>query len=171
MIRLAIPACIASLTAAPLPAFAYSCALSPARDAVIVKTDNASDREMTCKVECLFTSPEGPVTISCAQRIPANGKGWYVCLRPTGGKAGYKPRFPGRVSRVVKSGTWPAARRDTATEMPLAVISFTNSRREGRIMFITFSVRLARGRQQRRPTGLCVRGEPSRIQLKVSRQE
>ena len=41
MIRLAIPACIASLTAAPLPAFAYSCALSPARDAVIVKTDNA----------------------------------------------------------------------------------------------------------------------------------
>ena len=87
MSRLAIPACIASLTAAPLPAFAYSCALSPARDAVIVKTDNASDREMTCKVECLFTSPEGPVTISCAQPIPANRKGWYVCLRPTGGKA------------------------------------------------------------------------------------
>jgi hypothetical protein len=27
------------------------------------------------------------VTVSCAQRIPANKKGWYVCLRPTGGKA------------------------------------------------------------------------------------
>ena len=87
MWRLAIFACIARFTAAPLPAFAYSCVLSPAKDAVIVKTDNASDREMTCKVDCLFTSPEGPVTISCAQRIPANRKGWYVCLRLTGGKA------------------------------------------------------------------------------------
>jgi len=83
---LAILACIAGFAAAPLPAFAYSCVLSPARDAVIVKTDNPSDREKTCKVDCLFTSPEGPVTVSCAQRIPANRKGWYVCLRPTGGK-------------------------------------------------------------------------------------
>ena len=87
MCRLAILACIAGLAAAPLPAFAYSCALSPAKDAVIVKTDNASDRETTCKVECLFTSPDEPVTISCAQRIPAKKKDWYVCLRPTGGKA------------------------------------------------------------------------------------
>ena len=79
--------CIAGLAAAPLPAFAYSCVLSPAKDAVIVKTDNASDREITCKVDCQFTSPEGPVTISCTQQIPANKKGWYVCLRPTGGKA------------------------------------------------------------------------------------
>jgi len=86
MSRLAIFACIAGLAAAPLQAFAYSCVLSPAKDAV-VKTDNASDRETTCKVDCLFTSPERPVTISCAQRIPANKKGWYVCLRPTGGKA------------------------------------------------------------------------------------
>ena len=87
MRRLTILACIVGFAAAPLPAFAYSCVLSPAKDAVIVKTDNPSDRETTCKVECLFTSPEGPVTVSCAQRIPANKKGWYVCLRPTGGKA------------------------------------------------------------------------------------
>jgi hypothetical protein len=87
MRRLTILACIVGFAAAPLPAFAYSCVLSPAKDAVIVKTDNPSDRETTCKVDCLFTSPEGPVTVSCAQRIPANKKGWYVCLRPTGGKA------------------------------------------------------------------------------------
>ena len=87
MFRLAIFAGMAGFAAAPLPAFAYSCALSPAKDAVIVKTDNASDREMTCKVDCRFTSPQGPVTISCTQQIPANSKGWYVCLRPTGGKA------------------------------------------------------------------------------------
>jgi hypothetical protein len=87
MRRLTILTCIAGFAAAPLPAFAYSCVLSPAKDAVILKTDNASDREVSCKVDCLFTSPEGPVTVSCAQRIPANKKGWYVCLRPTGGKA------------------------------------------------------------------------------------
>ncbi len=79
-------ACMVGLVAAPLPALAYSCALSPAKDAVIVKTDNASDRAVSCKVDCQFTSPQGPVTISCTQSIPANSKGWYVCLRPTGGK-------------------------------------------------------------------------------------
>jgi hypothetical protein len=62
MRRLTILACIAGFVAAPLPAFAYSCVLSPTKDAVIVKTDNPSDRETTCKVDCLFTSPEGPVT-------------------------------------------------------------------------------------------------------------
>lgn len=87
MSRLAIVVCLAGFATAPLPAFAYSCTLSPAKDAVIVKTDNASDREMACKVDCRFTSPEGPVTISCTQQIPANSKGWYVCLRPSGGKA------------------------------------------------------------------------------------
>jgi len=87
MSRLAISACIAGFAAAPLPAFAYSCALSSAKDAVIVKTDNASDRQMTCNVDCQFSSPEGPVTVSCTQQIPANRKGWYVCLRPTGGRA------------------------------------------------------------------------------------
>jgi len=87
MCRLANSACIAGFAAAPLPAFAYSCALSSAKDAVVVKTDNASDRQMTCKVDCQFSSPEGPVTVSCTQQIPANRKGWYVCLRPTGGRA------------------------------------------------------------------------------------
>ena len=72
---------------APLPASAYSCAMSPAKDAVIVKTDHTSDRAVTCKVNCAFKAAEGPVTISCAQQIPAGAKNWYVCLRPTGGKA------------------------------------------------------------------------------------
>jgi hypothetical protein len=72
---------------APFPAFAYSCAISPAKDAVIIKTDNAGDRGVTCKVDCTFKAAEGPVTISCSQQIPAGARGWYVCLRPTGGKA------------------------------------------------------------------------------------
>jgi hypothetical protein len=75
------------LNAAPLPALAYSCSLSPARDAVIVKAHNPSAHPMTCKVDCVFTTPDGPATISCSQQIPAGAKGWYVCLRPTGGKA------------------------------------------------------------------------------------
>jgi hypothetical protein len=70
----------------PLPVLAYSCAMSPAKDAVIIKTDNTSNRAVTCKVDCTFKAPEGPVTISCSQQIPAAAKGWYVCLRPTGGK-------------------------------------------------------------------------------------
>jgi hypothetical protein len=78
---------IAIATLAPLPALAYSCALSPAKDAVIVKTDNAGDRGVTCTVECTFKAPDGPVKISCSQQIPPGAKGWYVCLRPTGGKA------------------------------------------------------------------------------------
>jgi hypothetical protein len=77
----------ALLAVLPEPASAFTCALSPARDAVIVKTDNAFDHELTCKVDCRFTSPQGPATISCTQAIPANSKGWYVCLRPSGGKA------------------------------------------------------------------------------------
>ena len=77
----------AALLVPTLPASAYTCALSPAKDAVIVKTDNASDRAVTCTVECTFTSPQGPATISCTQAIPANARGWYVCLRPSGGKA------------------------------------------------------------------------------------
>jgi hypothetical protein len=75
-----------ALAAAPVPAQAYSCALSPAKDAVIVKTDNPSARAVTCKVDCLFTTPEGPATISCSQQIPAGAKGWYVCLLPIGGR-------------------------------------------------------------------------------------
>jgi len=78
---------VALLVAVPLPAQAYSCALSPAKDSIIVKTDNASNHSVTCKVECKFTASDGPVTISCSQQIPASAKGWYVCVRPTGGKA------------------------------------------------------------------------------------
>ena len=76
-----------ALAALPLPAFAYSCAISPAKDAVIVKTDNGRDRAVTCKIDCVFNGQDGSVTISCSQQIPAGAKSWYVCLRPTGGKA------------------------------------------------------------------------------------
>jgi hypothetical protein len=75
------------LAAAPLPAEAYSCGLSPAKDAVIIKTDNASDHAMTCRVECTFASPDGPVTIACVRAVPPETKDWYICLRATGGKA------------------------------------------------------------------------------------
>ena len=78
---------VAAATLAPLPAQAYSCAVSPAKDSVIVKTDNSGDRSVTCTVDCMFKAPDGPFKISCSQQIPAGAKGWYVCLRPTGGKA------------------------------------------------------------------------------------
>lgn len=74
-------------TAVPLPAWAYSCAVSPAKESVIVKTDNESARPVTCKVECRFTTPAGTVTVSCSQQIPPAAKGWHVCLRPIDGKA------------------------------------------------------------------------------------
>jgi hypothetical protein len=77
----------ALLAMLPLPAWAYTCAISPAKDSVIVKTDNASNRAVTCKVDCTFKEADGPMTISCSQQIPAGAKGWYVCVRPTGGKA------------------------------------------------------------------------------------
>jgi hypothetical protein len=79
----------AALAAAllPAPASAFTCALSPAKDAVIVKTDNYFDHALTCKIDCRFTSAQGPATISCTQAIPANARGWYVCLRPSRGKA------------------------------------------------------------------------------------
>ena len=73
--------------ATPLPAQAYSCAVSPAKDSIIIKTDNPSNSPVTCKVDCTFKAADGPVKLSCAQEIPAGAKGWYVCLRPTGGKA------------------------------------------------------------------------------------
>jgi hypothetical protein len=87
MMRLVAPLSLIIATLAPLPALAYSCALSSAKDAVIIKTDNAGERGVTCAVECLFKAPDGPVKISCSQQIPPGAKGWYVCLRPTGGKA------------------------------------------------------------------------------------
>jgi hypothetical protein len=77
----------ALLVTLPMPARAYSCAISPARDSIIVKTDNPSNRAVTCKVDCKFKAADGPVSLSCSQQIPAGAKGWYVCVRPTGGKA------------------------------------------------------------------------------------
>jgi hypothetical protein len=71
----------------PLAASGFTCTLSRAKDAVIVKTDNGFDHELTCTIDCRFTSPQGPATISCTKVIPANSRGWYVCLRSTGGKA------------------------------------------------------------------------------------
>ncbi len=69
--------------AAPPSARAYTCAISPAKDSIIIKTDNASDHPVTCRVDCTFKSADGPVKLSCAQQIPAGAKGWYVCVRPT----------------------------------------------------------------------------------------
>jgi hypothetical protein len=83
--RLALLAAL--LVTPPLPARAYVCSISPAKDAIIVKTDNAASHSVTCKVDCTFKGADGPMTISCSQQIPAGAKGWYVCLRPTGGKA------------------------------------------------------------------------------------
>lgn len=81
-----VPIVLMLAAAAPLPAGAYSCGLSPTKDAVIIKTDNASGRAMTCRVECTFTSPDGPITIACVRRVPPETRDWYVCLRATGGK-------------------------------------------------------------------------------------
>lgn len=77
----------ALLAISPLPARAFTCSISPAKDSVIIKTDNAAAHPVTCKVDCAFKSSDGPVTISCSQQIPPGAKAWYVCVRPTGGKA------------------------------------------------------------------------------------
>ena len=74
---------LGALLAAPPPAQAYSCAVSPAKDSIIIKTDNPSNNPVTCRVDCTFKSADGPVKLSCAQQIPAGAKGWYVCVRPT----------------------------------------------------------------------------------------
>jgi hypothetical protein len=88
ILELPTPFLLAALLATlPLPAQAYTCTISPAKDSVIVKTDNAANRAVTCKVDCTFKAADGPVTISCSQQIPPGAKGWYVCVRPTGGKA------------------------------------------------------------------------------------
>jgi hypothetical protein len=78
----------ASLPTLPLPAQACTCAVSPAKDSIVIKTDNpSSNPPVTCRVDCTFKASDGPVTFSCAQQIPPGAKGWYVCVRPTGGKA------------------------------------------------------------------------------------
>jgi hypothetical protein len=70
------------LLADAAPAAAYTCTISARGDAVIVKTDNPGSQPKTCTVTCRFAA----ATVTCTQDIPAGAKGWYVCLRPTGGK-------------------------------------------------------------------------------------
>ena len=41
----------------------------------------------SCTVSRRFAGPGGPATVNCTQQIPGGAKNWYVCLRPTGGKA------------------------------------------------------------------------------------
>jgi hypothetical protein len=73
----------AMLSALPLPASAYTCTMSPAGDAVIVKTDNASDRAVTCKVDCRFTSPQGRRRSRAHNKFRRTAKaGTSACARP-----------------------------------------------------------------------------------------
>jgi len=85
MTRLAVVFALSALCAAP--ALAYTCTISPKGDAVVVKTDNPSAQPVTCQVTCRFAVGAGSETVTCAQQIPPGAKGWYVCVRPTGGKA------------------------------------------------------------------------------------
>src|ERR1700674_1198059 len=55
-------------------------------------------------------------------------------MRPAPAAAGFQPCRPGNVSRVAKSGTSAAAKRDRPSVIPLAVTHFTNSRRDGRMI-------------------------------------
>ncbi len=80
-------AAIMLLSMASSPAAAYICALSPKGDAIIVKTDNPSSEAKTCTVSCRFAVGQGSETITCTQQIPPGVQAWYVCLRPTNGKA------------------------------------------------------------------------------------
>jgi hypothetical protein len=67
---------------------AYTCRVSPAGDAVTIKTGNNTASAVSCTVTCRFMTPQGlPFDVTCTQTIPANTPDWYVCVRPTGGKA------------------------------------------------------------------------------------
>src|SRR5262247_3888791 len=55
-------------------------------------------------------------------------------MRPRPRTPEARPCCPGKVSRVTNLGGSADASRDRASEMPLAVTSFTNCRREGRII-------------------------------------
>ena len=89
---------VAVLAGAP-PAAAFTCALTPKGDAVIVKTDNPNAQPTSCTVTCRFKVRGGTETVDCTQEIPGGAKGWTVCLRPTGGKA-YK--FEGGIESCKK---------------------------------------------------------------------
>ena len=75
------------LLAGAQSAAAYTCTISLKGDAVIVKTDNPEAEPRSCTVTCRFAVPGGTQTVTCTQQIPGGAKNWYVCLRPTGGKA------------------------------------------------------------------------------------
>ena len=90
----------------PLPAFAYSCAITPAKDSVVVKTDNASDRAVICKVDCTFKAAEGPVTISCSQQIPAGARaGTSACARPAAGRWNSSAEARAANSAAIRAGS------------------------------------------------------------------
>ena len=74
------------------PAAAYACAASPKGDVLILHTANPYPAVTAgCTVTCRIASPDARITtVTCKQNIPPAAKGWYVCLRPTGGKP-YKP--------------------------------------------------------------------------------
>src|SRR5262249_17538961 len=93
--------CLLSV-AVPTLAAAYTCRLSPAGDAIMVKTGNASAADLSCTVTCRFTTPQGPFVVNCTQTIPAGQADWYVCLRPTGGKS--IGALEGGEEKCVKSG-------------------------------------------------------------------
>ncbi len=69
------------------PAFAYICTISPKGDAVLVKTGNPYAQTTTCTVTCRFVVPDGIATITCSQTVPGGAKDWFICIRPTEGKA------------------------------------------------------------------------------------
>ena len=85
--RFVIAACAILLLAPAERAAAYICTISPKGDAVIVKTSNPYPQSTSCTVPCRFVVPDGIATVKCTQTVPGGAKDWYVCLRPTGGKA------------------------------------------------------------------------------------
>ena len=86
----------------PGMAAAYTCRVSPAGDAIMIKTGNNSAGDVSCTVRCRFTTPAGPpFDVTCTQTIPANTTDWFVCIRPTGGKS--VGAFEGGEEKCVKS--------------------------------------------------------------------
>jgi len=75
------------LSATASPAAAYTCAVTPAKDAVVVKTSNPDAQAKSCTVTCNFAVPGGVERITCTQTVPGGAKDWFLCIRPTGGKA------------------------------------------------------------------------------------
>ena len=72
----------AAVLAGAQAAAAYSCALTPHGDAVMIKTDNLDAAPKICTVSCRYVT----ATFTCTQSIPGGARGWFVCLRPSGGR-------------------------------------------------------------------------------------